>query len=248
MKRFNQLRYNNKTINYMTNNFTFNNFFQTNHEMGVIIITPKQVAISYRKMEKDVTHDDIIKNMLRVFNIKNKNPIVAISCYSYSDKNGGCLPDIIRNREITKEMYEVIDKIYQKVIGISSKIDSATAKEFIEMYNLKIDNSDMEDEKIVGIHLDDFMRRLDEIDLETKELPTLFLGLLSWTIEKTIQDIKGRIIKKRSKEEKTKKICMENKLDKYKIKISHNQIEQKAIQQQEELEEQKIDDNQMDIS
>ena len=92
------------------------------------------------------------------------------------------------------------------------------------------------------------MKRLDEIDLETKELPTLFSGLLSWTKEKTIQDIKGRIIKNRSKEEKTKKICMENKLDKYKIKISHNQIEQKAIQQQEDLEEQKIDDNQMDIS
>lgn len=252
MNVFNHLRYNHKYINYMTNNFTLNNFFATKHEMGVIIITPRQVAISYRKMGKDITHREIIQNMLKALKTEKNNPTVVLSCYSYSNKSGGCFPDIIRNRLITQEMYEVIDKIYQKLQSISNNIDSANAKEFVEMYNLKICNFDIKDEKIVGINLQDFIKKLDVRDLEEKELPTMPSEMINWIKEKwkTIQTItiKGRIKKNKSEQQQPNKSYVGNKLSQYKIENSRNRIEQKAIQQQEKLEGQKIDDNQKDIS
>lgn len=147
MKIPNLLRYNRKTINYMTNNFTFNNFFETNHEMGVIIITPKQVAISYRKMGKNITHSVMIENMLKVLEIENNIPIVSIRCYSYSDKSGGCNSFAIGNKKITQEMYDIVNKIYEKVTNISSKILSNTAEELVKTESLEIDNSAVKDER-----------------------------------------------------------------------------------------------------
>lgn len=165
MKIPNLLRYNSKSINNMTNNFTFNNFFETKHEIGVIIITSKQVAISYRKMESGLIHMDIIKNMLRVLKMKNDKAIIAMRCFSYSNKNGGCVPLSIGNKKITQEMYDVVDKIYEKVTNISSDIQGGTAKEFVKFFNLEIDDTGIEEEKIIGIQLAEFIKRLDSKDI-----------------------------------------------------------------------------------
>lgn len=202
MKIPNRLRYNRKTIISMTNNFTLNNFFETNNEIGVIIITPKQVAISYRKMENGLIHMNIIKNMLKVLKIKDNNPIIAVRCFSYSNKTGGASPLMVRNRKITQEMYDVVNKIYERVTDISSDIMSGTAKELVEIENLEIDDTDIEEEKIIGIQLAEFIKRLDSKNTEKND---------------------------------------GNKLNKYKMDNSKNQIEKEAIKRQKESGTQEID-------
>lgn len=169
MKIPNLLRYNRRTINNMTNEFTLNNFFEINNELGVIIITPKQVAFTHRKMEQGLIHDTIIKKMRRILKIKKNEPIIAMRCYSYSNKVGGCVPLSIGDKKITQDMYDIVDKIYERVTAISGNIIGSTAKELVEIGNLEICNYNIENERIVGIQLDEFMKRLDLKDTIKKD-------------------------------------------------------------------------------
>ena len=53
----------------------------------------------------------MIEEMLKV--LKTNNSVIAIRCYTYSEGEGGCIPTIIGNRNITKDMYNVVNTIYE---------------------------------------------------------------------------------------------------------------------------------------
>ena len=200
-----QLGYSRKSINYMTKKFNLDEFFQTKEVIGIILITPKQIAISYGKIDEGLIHSEMIQEMLKVLKIKGDNSIIAIRCYVYSNGEGGCIPLSIKNRIITQDMYKVVDKIYERVIDISKDIMVDNAKELVEIENLKIDNSITKYEKIIGIKLKKFMKRLDSKYRKK---------------EKIKQQEKG-----------TKKVYKIRKLDEYKIANSDNNVEKKAIKQ-----------------
>lgn len=246
-----QFGYNKKSINYMTNNFVLDEFFKTDQAIGVILITPKQIAISYGSIKDGLIHDNMIEEMLNI--LKTNNPIIAIRCYTYSNRHGGCIPFVIGNRKITQDMYNIVDKINEKVTDISSHIMTDTAKELVEFENLKINNSNMKNEKIIGIKLEDFIKTLYEKNIEEKKISELsehMLELVDLTKEK-FSYIKGKVIKNKRTQEKSKdteKKDEEKKIRKYKIENSRNQIEKKAIEQSKKTEEKEIEDSQIDNS
>lgn len=168
-----KLKYNKKSINYMTNNFTLEDFFKIDKAIGVILITPKQVAVSYGSRKDGLMHIDIIEKMLKV--LKTNNPTIAMRCYNDSEGYGGCIPFVVGQRKITQEMCNVVDKIYEKVIGISNNIMTDKSKELVEIENLKVlKSSNMENEKVIGIKLENFIKKLETENVEEKQETILF--------------------------------------------------------------------------
>lgn len=154
----------------MTKSFDLNIFFNSQNDiMGIVIITPNQVATMYG--DGRMFHNQLITIIMELITHKNNNnPIIIIRCAKKRKKNI-CIPmQIGKKRQISQEMNEILNSFYDEL----KKIDIELAKDFNNIRNEgikfnrllytiegKIGIANYEsDKEIIGISIKKFIKNL----------------------------------------------------------------------------------------
>lgn len=164
-------------IRQMTESFDLSLFYkQPNNFMGVILITPSQVAIVYGAME--ILHDCIRPILIELTNNKRNNPIVVIEMrYEKENNLSFCIPFKRGLKgQISKDMNNFLTKFYNKL----KKINIKDARTFDESRKKNIKYNELvfslkeitgksnykEDQELIGVPLKKYLKRLEENELE----------------------------------------------------------------------------------
>ena len=168
-----------KKVKQMTESFDLDNFYKSTIDMiALIVITPNQVATVYGD-EKKLLHDEIMPITKELISNKKKynNPRIIIRCakteklsFFASSKSG----------HISKQMNELMEIFYKKLETMNQgrsdkrhkiKIEKIEFNKLLYTIQDKMKRINYEkDKEIVGITLDEYIKKLQKKQESEMEL------------------------------------------------------------------------------
>ncbi len=144
----------------MTNEFDLVSFFESKSKIAVILITPKQVVISYGSYLID--HNSLYSHMANcVSKQKLRNPMIELRCVS-KENNKFCYLVFHSKSTILPEMKKVLIKIHSQFSKIEKDIILFNMEEFENQINeSKLPKiKQIYSENIIGFSLLDYLSQL----------------------------------------------------------------------------------------